>query len=40
MWKQRDATLVGDIKPETGKPAYQNGCCILDAGDVKRSRFS
>ena len=23
MWKQRDATLVGDIKPETGKPEYE-----------------
>lgn len=23
MWKQRDATLVGDINPETGKPEYE-----------------
>lgn len=23
MWKQRDATLVGDIKPEKGKPEYE-----------------
>jgi len=23
MWKQRVATLVGDIKPETGKPEYE-----------------
>lgn len=23
MWKQGDATLVGDIKPETGKPEYE-----------------
>lgn len=23
MWKQQDATLVGDIKPETGKPEYE-----------------
>lgn len=23
IWKQRDATLVGDIKPETGKPEYE-----------------
>ncbi|MFR3228589.1 MAG: peptidoglycan binding domain-containing protein [Mediterraneibacter gnavus] len=40
MWKQPNSVLVGDIKPETGKPEYRDGCKILDAGDVKRSRFS